>query len=69
MQLKLYKFFKKLTCSTVIEAYEKAIAELIAEKEQLIQNYQKELAEVKSDRDSNYHHLTSLETTFSDLHV
>ncbi|XP_073822164.1 transforming acidic coiled-coil protein isoform X4 [Musca autumnalis] len=53
----------------VIEAYEKAIAELIAEKEQLIQNYEKQLAEVKADRDSNYHHLTSLETTFSDLHV
>lgn len=55
--------------SGVIEAYEKAIAELIAEKEQLIQNYEKQLAEVKADRDSNYHHLTSLETTFSDLHV
>ncbi|XP_075145201.1 transforming acidic coiled-coil protein isoform X2 [Haematobia irritans] len=53
----------------VIEAYEKAIAELIAEKEQLIQNYEKQMAEVKADRDSNYHHLTSLETTFSDLHV
>ncbi|KAM7362394.1 transforming acidic coiled-coil protein isoform 2-T2 [Cochliomyia hominivorax] len=53
----------------VIEAYEKAIAELIAEKEQLTQHYEKQLAEVKADRDSNYHHLTSLETTFSDLHV
>lgn len=53
----------------VIEAYEKAIAELISEKEHLLQNYEKQLAEVKADRDSNYHHLTSLETTFSDLHV
>ncbi|XP_065365180.1 serine-rich adhesin for platelets isoform X2 [Calliphora vicina] len=53
----------------VIEAYEKAIAELIADKEQLTQHYEKQLAEVKADRDSNYHHLTSLETTFSDLHV
>ncbi|XP_017483026.1 PREDICTED: serine-rich adhesin for platelets-like isoform X2 [Rhagoletis zephyria] len=53
----------------VIEAYEKAIAELIAEKEQLIQSYEKQLAEVKADRDSNYQHLTSLETTFADLHV
>ncbi|XP_067615884.1 serine-rich adhesin for platelets isoform X3 [Eurosta solidaginis] len=53
----------------VIEAYEKAIAELIAEKEQLIQNYEKQLSEVKTDRDSNYQHLTSLETTFTDLHV
>ncbi|XP_011203741.2 transforming acidic coiled-coil-containing protein 2 isoform X3 [Bactrocera dorsalis] len=53
----------------VIEAYEKAIAELIAEKEQLLQSYEKQLAEVKADRDSNYQHLTSLETTFADLHV
>uniref|UniRef100_W8AQC4 Transforming acidic coiled-coil-containing protein 2 n=3 Tax=Ceratitis capitata TaxID=7213 RepID=W8AQC4_CERCA len=53
----------------VIEAYEKAIAELIAEKEQLLQGYEKQLAEVKADRDSNYQHLTSLETTFADLHV
>ncbi|XP_055907967.1 transforming acidic coiled-coil-containing protein 2 isoform X2 [Eupeodes corollae] len=53
----------------VIEAYEKAIAELISEKEHILQNYEKQLTEVKADRDSNYHHLTSLETTFSDLHV
>ncbi|XP_053969825.1 mucin-2 isoform X2 [Anastrepha ludens] len=53
----------------VIEAYEKAIAELIAGKEELIQSYEKQLAEAKADRDSNYQHLTSLETTFADLHV
>ncbi|XP_017142957.1 transforming acidic coiled-coil-containing protein 2 isoform X2 [Drosophila miranda] len=53
----------------VIEAYEKAIAELISEKEQLIQNYETQLQDVQTDRDANYHHLTSLETTFFDLHV
>lgn len=67
--LSLLKFRLFLYSSGVIEAYEKAIAELIADKEQLTQNYEKQLAEVKADRDSNYHHLTSLETTFSDLHV
>ncbi|XP_064554118.1 uncharacterized protein tacc isoform X3 [Drosophila montana] len=53
----------------VIEAYEKAIAELIHDKEQLVQNHERQMQEVQTDRDSNYHHLTSLETTFSDLHV
>ncbi|KAH8294818.1 hypothetical protein KR018_003378 [Drosophila ironensis] len=53
----------------VIEAYEKAIAELISEKEQLSQGYERQLQEVQADRDDNYHHLMSLETTFSDLHV
>lgn len=55
--------------SNVIEAYEKAIAELIHDKEQLVQDHEREMLEVQADRDSNYHHLTSLETTFSDLHV
>ncbi|XP_017046043.1 uncharacterized protein LOC108091379 isoform X2 [Drosophila ficusphila] len=53
----------------VIEAYEKAIAELISEKEQQAQLHERQLQEVQADRDANYHHLTSLETTFSDLHV
>ncbi|EDV47814.2 uncharacterized protein LOC6551753 isoform X1 [Drosophila erecta] len=53
----------------VIEAYEKAIAELISEKEQQAQLHERQLQEVQTDRDANYHHLTSLETTFSDLHV
>lgn len=55
--------------SGVIEAYEKAIAELIAEKEQIIQNYEKQMSEIKSERDLNYKHLTSLESTFTDLHA
>uniref|UniRef100_T1GES0 Transforming acidic coiled-coil-containing protein C-terminal domain-containing protein n=1 Tax=Megaselia scalaris TaxID=36166 RepID=T1GES0_MEGSC len=40
-----------------------------SEKEQLSQNFEKELNEIKADRDSNYYHLTSLETTFSDLNI
>lgn len=55
--------------SGVVEAYEKAIAELIADKEQIIQNYEAQLEELKKDRDVNYQHLTSLEATFSDLHA
>ncbi|XP_002137860.4 transforming acidic coiled-coil-containing protein 3 isoform X2 [Drosophila pseudoobscura] len=61
------KINSKLT--GVIETYEKVIAELISEKEQLRQNYETQLQEVQTSRDANYHHLTSLETTFFDLHV
>lgn len=55
--------------SNVVEAYEKAIAELIAEKEQLIQSYEKKCTELKTDSETNSHHLASLEGTFSDLHA
>lgn len=51
-----------------MEAYEKAISELIAEKEQLVQSYEKKCNDLKYDSEQNAHHLTSLETTFSDLH-
>lgn len=52
-----------------MEAYEKAIAELVAEKEHIIKTYEQKNAELKTDRDANFQHLTSLETTFSDLHA
>lgn len=52
-----------------MEAYETAIAELVAEKEQHIKNFTAKQSELESDRDANFHHLTSLETTFSDLHA
>lgn len=55
--------------SNVVEAYEKAIAELIAEKEQLTQGYEKKCVELKGDSEQNSHHLASLESTFSDLHA
>lgn len=54
--------------SGVVEAYEKAISELIAEKEQVVQSYEKKCQDLKNDSEQNAHHLTSLETTFSDLH-
>lgn len=53
----------------VVEAYERAIAELIAEKEQITQNYEKTCEALKADSDINAQHLESLEKTFSDLHA
>jgi len=53
----------------VVEAYEKAISELIAEKEQLLQSYEKKCGDLKNDSESNANHLESLEATFSDLHA
>lgn len=55
--------------SGVVEAYERAIAELIAEKEQTTQNYEKTCEALKTDSDINAQHLESLEKTFSDLHA
>lgn len=52
-----------------MEQYEKAIAELVSEKEAAISSYEAKNAELKADRDSNFQHLSSLETTFSDLHA
>lgn len=52
-------------CSAVVESYEKAIAELVGEREQM-RNANEAM---KQDRDANFEHLTSLETTFSDLHT
>lgn len=64
--LNLFYFFCK---SAVVENYEKTMVEMISEREQIIQKYEKELAQLKGERDSNFNHLTSLENTFSDLHV
>lgn len=52
-----------------MENYEKTMVEMITEREQLTQNYEKQITQLKVERDSNQHHLTSLETTFSDLHM
>lgn len=52
-----------------MEAYEKAIAELVSEKEHLIRSHENKCVELQADRDLNFQHLSSLETTFSDLHV
>ncbi|GAB0088244.1 hypothetical protein DMENIID0001_026370 [Sergentomyia squamirostris] len=53
----------------VLEAYEKSIAELIAEKQQIIESYEKKCADLQHEKNLNYLHLNSLEGTFSDLHV
>ncbi|XP_055679508.1 uncharacterized protein LOC129787771 isoform X2 [Lutzomyia longipalpis] len=53
----------------VLEAYEKTIAELIAEKQQLIESYEKKCSDLQNERDVNFQHLTSLEATFTDLHA
>lgn len=55
--------------SGVVEAYEKTICELIAEKEQLVQTYEKKCADIKNESELNANHLASLEMTFSDLHA
>jgi len=67
----MFKFYnnKIIIFSGVMEAYEKAIAELISEKEQIGKNYENKCAELISARDLNFQHLTSLETTFSDLNA
>lgn len=53
----------------MVENYEKTMVEMISEREQTSQNFEKQISQLKSERDSNFHHLMSLENTFSDLHV
>lgn len=55
--------------SAVMENYEKTMVEMISEREQQKQNFERQIAQLKVERDSNQHHLASLETTFSDLHM
>lgn len=64
----LIECFLKI-CSAVVENYEKTMVEMISEREQSSQNYEKQLLQLKTERDANFHHLTSLENTFSDLHL
>lgn len=53
--------------SGVMEAYEKAIAELVNDKEKLNVEFERKTSEILAERDANSRHLSSLETTFSDL--
>lgn len=55
--------------SGVVEAYERTIADLITQKEQTTQSYEKTCEALKADSDINAQHLESLEKTFSDLHA
>lgn len=58
----------RLCISAIIEAYEKALAELVAEKEKLTDNYEVVNEKLRQERDIHHQHLMSLENTFSDLH-
>lgn len=53
----------------VIEAYEKTIAKIVAEKEQLSSDFDKRCQDLKYDSEMNLKHLLSLETTFNDLNA
>lgn len=52
-----------------MKEYEKAISQMVSEKEQCIKHYEDNMQELQADRDSSSRHLSSLELTFSDLHV
>lgn len=52
-----------------MENYEKTMVEMITGREQVVQNYEKQMIQLKAECDANLHHLTSLENTFSDLHA
>lgn len=61
------KAFLKL--QNVVAEYEKAISEMITEKENILQQSELKLKQLRDDSDANAQHLTSLEATFSDLHI
>lgn len=60
------KFF--VFISAIIEAYEKTLAEIVTETEQLRESREAANERVRQERDTHYAHLMSLEITFSDLH-
>lgn len=53
----------------IVAEYEKAISEMITEKEQLLASEQRKYSNLHADSETNAQHLTSLEATFSDLHA
>lgn len=66
-----FYFWKKNSfffISSIIEAYEKTLAEIVAETEQLRESREAANERVRQERDTHYAHLMSLEITFSDLH-
>lgn len=42
---------------------------MITEKEQLVAKHERECTDLRADSETNALHLSSLETTFSDLHA
>lgn len=63
------KFFLHFFYRNIVAEYEKAISEMITEKEQLLANEQRKYSNLQTDSETNAQHLASLETTFSDLHM
>lgn len=53
----------------IVEEYERSIAELMKERAITKEEHEKRCLELETERNANYQHLSSLETTFSDLHV
>lgn len=53
----------------IVEEYERSIAELMKERAITKEEYEKRCLDLETERNANYQHLSSLETTFSDLHV
>lgn len=53
----------------IVEEYERSIAGLMKERAVTKEDYERRCAELETERNANYQHLSSLETTFSDLHV
>lgn len=53
----------------IVEEYERSIAGLMKDRAITKEEYEKRCLELETERNANYQHLSSLETTFSDLHV
>lgn len=53
----------------IVEEYERSIAGLMKDRAITTEEYEKRCLELETERNANYQHLSSLETTFSDLHV
>lgn len=53
----------------IVEEYERSIAGLMKERAVTKEEYERRCSELETERNANYQHLSSLETTFSDLHV
>lgn len=55
--------------STIVEEYERSIAGLLKERATNKDLFEKRCSSLEAERDSNFQHLSSLESTFSDLHA
>lgn len=55
--------------SKIVEEYERSMAELMKERAVTKDEYEKRCMDLEAERNANYQHLSSLESTFSDLHV